>query len=121
MGDYVFTDATSGDKVRVEYTFCYKRCEDGIVRICLHHSSVPYSPQPAPLTEAEVLEAQALWANQIAAISKVYADQVDQEPLPPHRRERHVLLRRLGGHEGRQVQGRGCRLRHQRRPRLVER
>merc|ERR1719514_15176 len=43
MGDYVFTDATSGDKVR----------------ICLHHSSVPYSPAgPAPVTEAEVLEAQ---------------------------------------------------------------
>merc|ERR1712176_450836 len=37
MGDYMFTDATSGDKVRVEYTFGYKRCEDGKVRICLHH------------------------------------------------------------------------------------
>ena len=42
MGDYVFVDATSGDEVRVEYTFAYKRCEDGKVRICLHHSSVPY-------------------------------------------------------------------------------
>ena len=44
------------------------------MRICLHHSSVPYSAAPAPVTEAEVLEAQALWANQIAAISKVHAD-----------------------------------------------
>ena len=42
MGDYVFVDATSGDEVRVEYTFAYKRCEDGKARICLHHSSVPY-------------------------------------------------------------------------------
>merc|ERR1719327_242355 len=68
-------DATSGDKVRVEYTFGYKRCEDGKVRICLHHSSVPYSPAgPAPVSEAEVLEAQALWAESIASISKVYAD-----------------------------------------------
>merc|ERR1719208_584814 len=75
MGDYVFTDATSGDKVRVEYTFGYKRCEDGKVRICLHHSSVPYSPSgPAPVTEAEVLEAQKLWAESIASISKVYAE-----------------------------------------------
>ena len=41
------------------------------VRICLHHSSVPYSAAPAPVTEAEVLEAQQLWADQIAAISKV--------------------------------------------------
>ena len=47
MGDYIFTDATSGDKVRVEYTFAYKRCEDGKVRICLHHSSVPYVAAPS--------------------------------------------------------------------------
>ena len=40
MGDYVFTDATSGDEVRVEYTFGYQRNDDGNVRICLHHSSV---------------------------------------------------------------------------------
>merc|ERR1719393_549161 len=77
MGDYVFTDATSGDKVRVEYTFGYKRCEDGQVRICLHHSSVPYVAVPAPVTEAEVLEAQKLWADSIASISKVYAEKGD--------------------------------------------
>jgi len=41
------------------------------VRICLHHSSVPYVAAPAPVTEAEVLEAQELWANSIASISKV--------------------------------------------------
>merc|ERR1712060_94481 len=77
MGDYIFTDATSGDEVRVEYTFGYKRCEDGNVRICLHHSSVPYSAAPAPVSEAEVLEAQQLWAESIASISKVYADKGD--------------------------------------------
>jgi len=77
MGDYLFTDATSGDEVRVEYTFAYKRCEDGNVRICLHHSSVPYNPAPAPVTEKEVLDAQALWAESIASISKVYAGQGD--------------------------------------------
>jgi hypothetical protein len=78
MGDYVFTDATSGDKVRFEYTFGYKRCEDGEVRICLHHSSVPYTAAgPAPITEAEVLAAQKLWAESIASISKTYADKGD--------------------------------------------
>merc|ERR1719161_550065 len=77
MGDYVFTDATSGDKVRVEYTFGYKRCEDGDVRICLHHSSVPYVAAPAAVTEAEVLAAQKLWADSIASISKVYAEKGD--------------------------------------------
>ena len=60
MGDYVFTDATSGEQVRVEYTFGYKRCEDGEVRICLHHSSVPYQPKLPPLTRDEVLAAQKL-------------------------------------------------------------
>merc|ERR1712194_885101 len=44
MGDYTFTDATSGDKVNVYYTFGYKRNDDGQVRIYFHHSSVPYSP-----------------------------------------------------------------------------
>ena len=34
MGDYTFTDATSGDKVNVYYTFGYKRNDDGKVRIC---------------------------------------------------------------------------------------
>ena len=43
MGDYVFTDATSGDKVRVEYTFGYRKNDDGKLRIFLHHSSVPYA------------------------------------------------------------------------------
>jgi hypothetical protein len=43
MGDYTFTCATSGDEVKVEYTFGYKRNDDGNARIFLHHSSVPYS------------------------------------------------------------------------------
>merc|ERR1711918_159740 len=35
MGDYVFVDASSGDKVRVEYTFGYKRNDDGkVVSTC---------------------------------------------------------------------------------------
>jgi len=75
MGDYVFVDATSGDEVRVEYTFAYKRCEDGKVRICLHHSSVPYTPAgPAAITMDEVEQAQKDWAGAIAGCSKVYAD-----------------------------------------------
>merc|ERR1719463_409240 len=59
MGNYDFTDATSGDKVKVEYTFGYKRCDDGKVRIFLHHSSVPYgagaSPAPVAAPVAELV------------------------------------------------------------------
>ena len=47
MGSYLFTCATTGDKVTVEYTFGYKRNDDGKVRIFLHHSSVPYVEAPA--------------------------------------------------------------------------
>merc|ERR550514_122459 len=43
MGTYYFTCATTGDKTQVEYTFGYKRNDDGKVRIFLHHSSVPFA------------------------------------------------------------------------------
>jgi hypothetical protein len=42
MGTYEFTCATTGEISEVEYTFGYKRNDDGKVRICLHHSSIPY-------------------------------------------------------------------------------
>lgn len=44
MGEYHFTCASTGQVSKVEYTFGYKRCADGKVRINLHHSSVPYAP-----------------------------------------------------------------------------
>jgi len=59
------------------YTFCYKRNADGKVRIYLHHSSVPYVAASKPISEEEVLEAQKLWADSIASISKVYAEKGD--------------------------------------------
>merc|ERR1711988_920917 len=74
MGTYDFTCATTGDVSTVEYTFGYARCNDGKVRIFLHHSSVPYSAAPAPVTEAEVLEVQKKWANAIKTISKTHKD-----------------------------------------------
>ena len=43
MGTYEFTCATTGEISEVEYTFGYKRNMDGKVRICLHHSSIPYA------------------------------------------------------------------------------
>ena len=43
MGTYEFTCATTGEISEVEYTFGYKRNGDGKVRICLHHSSIPYA------------------------------------------------------------------------------
>ncbi|MFQ3788954.1 phosphoribosyl-AMP cyclohydrolase [Halomonas sp. A29] len=45
MGNYYFTDANSGDEVKVEFTFGYFQDEDGDLRIRLHHSSLPYQPQ----------------------------------------------------------------------------
>ena len=43
MGNYYFTCATTGDEAKVEYTLGYQRCDDGKVRIFLHHSSVPFA------------------------------------------------------------------------------
>merc|ERR1712216_285380 len=43
IGAYYFTCATTKDVVKVEYTFGYKRNLDGKIRICLHHSSIPYA------------------------------------------------------------------------------
>jgi len=43
MGNYNFTSAEDGSKTKVEYTFGYKKNDDGKMRIFLHHSSVPYS------------------------------------------------------------------------------
>jgi hypothetical protein len=77
MGTYDFTCATTGDVSTVEYTFGYKRCDDGKVRIFLHHSSVPFSAAPAPVTEAEVIAVQNAWAGAIKNISKVYKDKGD--------------------------------------------
>merc|ERR1719335_1203883 len=74
MGNYVFTCATTGDQTKVEYTFGYIRCDDGKVRINLHHSSVPYGAGagPAPVTEDEVLAVQSAWSAAIKDISKIY-------------------------------------------------
>merc|ERR1719460_484352 len=77
MGTYDFTDATDGSKTTVEYSFGYKKCEDGKVRIYLHHSSVPYSAKKPDVTEEEVLACQAAWAAAIKNISKVHKEDGD--------------------------------------------
>ena len=81
MGTYDFTDATDGSKTTVEYTFGYKKNEDGKVRIYLHHSSVPYAkpkpPAAGDVTEEEVLACQAAWSSAIKRISKVYKEEGD--------------------------------------------
>ena len=75
MGTYFFTNAADGSKAKVEYTFGYKRNADGKLRICLHHSSVPFNlPPSSQLSEQEVKNAQAAWANAIKSISKTYLD-----------------------------------------------
>ena len=74
MGNYDFTASDDGSKTKVEYTFGYKKNDDGKVRIFLHHSSVPFQ---APITEEEVLAAQKLWSDSIKKISKIYLEKGD--------------------------------------------
>ena len=54
MGTYEFTCATTGEISEVEYTFGYKRNDDGNVRICLHHSSIPYATSHTKPVESRV-------------------------------------------------------------------
>eukprot|EP00438_Fugacium_kawagutii_P036481 Skav209708 [mRNA] locus=scaffold36:365461:378300:- [translate_table: standard] len=68
MGNYYFTSSADGSKTKVEYTFGYKKCQDGKVRIFLHHSSVPFSTQPESVSMEEVKAAQKAWSD---AIKKV--------------------------------------------------
>ena len=44
MGNYYFT-RTTGEEVKVEYSFGYVRDSEGELKIVLHHSSLPYSPK----------------------------------------------------------------------------
>ena len=44
MGNYYFT-GPDGNETKVEYTFGYVLDEDGGLKINLHHSSLPYSPE----------------------------------------------------------------------------
>jgi hypothetical protein len=78
MGNYYFTCATTGEKSKVEYTFGYQRCDDGKVRIFLHHSSVPYKAAgKAAVTKEDVIAVQNAWAGAIKNISKIYKDNGD--------------------------------------------
>jgi len=99
MGHYLFTVATgeyAGSKVRVEFTFGYKRYEEGIPRIFLHHSSVPYSDaEPAPpvevepimtvhegagatdITDEDIALLQTTWGQAITDISAAYLNGED--------------------------------------------
>ena len=44
QGNYYFTDAKTGQEVKVEFTFGYIKDDKGKLRIFLHHSSLPYEP-----------------------------------------------------------------------------
>merc|ERR1712048_643137 len=76
MGNYYFTCATTGEKSKVEYTFGYQRCDDGKVRIFLHHSSVPYKVSSG-VSKEDVIAVQNAWAGAIKRISKIYKDNGD--------------------------------------------
>lgn len=45
MGNYYFTPAKGGNDVKVEYSFVYKKNENGELKIVLHDSHLPYSPE----------------------------------------------------------------------------
>ncbi|ABW26498.1 hypothetical protein [Acaryochloris marina] len=46
IGNYYFTNARTGQDLKVEYTFGYQKANSGKLLINLHHSSLPYKPSP---------------------------------------------------------------------------
>lgn len=42
MGNYYFTDYHTGSETKVEYTLAFFRSENGNLKICLQHSSIPF-------------------------------------------------------------------------------
>ncbi len=44
MGNYFFTDL-NGNETKVEYTFGYFLSDDGVLKINLHHSSLPFASE----------------------------------------------------------------------------
>jgi hypothetical protein len=44
MGNYYFTPAKGGDEIKVEYSFAYTKDKEGKLKIILHDSHIPFSP-----------------------------------------------------------------------------
>ena len=44
MRNYYFTPVDGGDAVKVEYSFAYTFDADGMLKIVLHDSHLPFSP-----------------------------------------------------------------------------
>jgi len=94
MGTYDFTCATTGSVTTVEYSFGYKRSADGKIRICLHHSSVPYQAATSgngramstkAITCQDVIDAQDYWAKSIVDISSTFLKGGDYVSLAAER------------------------------------
>jgi hypothetical protein len=43
MGN-VYLESSAGDEIMVDKTFVFRRCRDGKLRLCVHQSALPYSP-----------------------------------------------------------------------------
>ncbi|MCL7745516.1 hypothetical protein [Halalkalibacter alkaliphilus] len=87
MGVYYFTPADGGEPVEVEYTFTFKKDNDGDLKIVLHSSHLPYSATQA-ITEEEVLEFQQSWGEGIVHIGEVYSEGGDYEAAATEHIER---------------------------------
>lgn len=45
MGNYYLTEAGQSEEIKVEFSLVYRRDPAGRLRIVLHHSSLPYTPE----------------------------------------------------------------------------
>merc|ERR1712117_7880 len=70
MGNYFFT-GPDGSETKVEYSFGYELTADGVLRITLHHSSMPFEPA---ITRQMVEDAQQAWGDGIVTIAAAHTN-----------------------------------------------
>jgi len=61
-----------GSVTKLEKTWTFLKAKDGQVVFTGHHSSLPYVPTKAAITEQEVLDMQETWGNALCAISEKF-------------------------------------------------
>lgn len=47
MGHYYFSQKKGGPETAANFSFGYKKCDDGTTRAVMHHSSLPFTPEAA--------------------------------------------------------------------------
>lgn len=74
MGNVILIDK-DGTKTVVDKTWTFLKDSNGILRIMLHHSSLPFNLPEKGISEADVVAAQKAWGDGLVSISTIFDTQ----------------------------------------------